>query len=34
MLVVTPFGIKNKNIDFSRILSIKTYGVFCYFKTK
>lgn len=28
------FKIEKKNVDFSRILFIKTYDVFCYFKTK
>ena len=26
--------LRRKNVDFSRILFIKTYDVFCYFKTK
>lgn len=34
MLVVATLKIEKKNVDFSRILSIKTYGGFCYFKTK
>ena len=34
MLVTTTFKIEKKNVDFSRILFIKTYDVFCYFKTK
>ena len=31
MLVTTTFKIEKKNVDFSRILFIKTYDVFCYF---
>ena len=34
MLVVATLKIEKKNVDFSRILFIKTYDVFCYFKTK
>ena len=34
MLVTTTLKIEKKNVDFSRILSIKTDAVFCYFKTK
>lgn len=34
MLVATTLKIEKKNVDFSRILSIKTDAVFCYFKTK
>jgi len=34
MLVVTTLKIEKKNVDFSRILFIKTDDVFCYFKTK
>lgn len=34
MLVTTTFKIEKKNVDFSRILFIKIYDVFCYFKTK
>lgn len=31
MLVMTTFKIEKKNVNFSRILFIKTYDVFCYF---
>ena len=31
MLVTTTFKIEKKNVNFSRILFIKTYDVFCYF---
>ena len=31
MLVATTLKIEKKNVDFSRILFIKTYDVFCYF---
>ena len=31
MLVATTFKIEKKNVNFSRILFIKTYDVFCYF---
>jgi len=34
MLVTTTFKIEKKNVDFSRVLFIKIYDVFCYFKTK
>ena len=34
MVAVTYFKIEKKNVNFSRILFIKTYDVFCYFKTK
>ena len=32
MLVTTTFKIEKKNVDFSRILYIKTYEAFFYFK--
>lgn len=32
ILVATTLKIEKKNVDFSRILYIKTYEAFCYFK--